>query len=115
MEALADADASPNKLQNFPEITAVAVSGGNLMVLLTLTGIAAIILGMGMTTTAVYITVAALIVPSLIESDVAPMAEVFLYQASRAQLAEEVDRIRMADSVCCSAACPVSGGVGSPS
>ena len=50
------------------------LSGGNLFVLLILTGIAAIILGMGMTTTAVYITVAALIVPSLIQLDVVPMS-----------------------------------------
>ena len=39
-----------------------------------LTGLAAILLGMGITTTAVYITVAALIVPSLIEIGVNPMA-----------------------------------------
>jgi TRAP transporter 4TM/12TM fusion protein len=52
----------------------IDLSGGNLFVLLVLTGIAAIILGMGMTTTAVYITVAALIVPSLIEIGVMPMA-----------------------------------------
>ncbi|RVU38318.1 TRAP transporter permease [Hwanghaeella grinnelliae] len=52
----------------------IGIADGNLFILLTLTGIAAIILGMGMTTTAVYITVAALIVPSLIQMDVAPMA-----------------------------------------
>ncbi len=52
----------------------IGLSGGNLFILLILTGIAAIILGMGMTTTAVYITVAALIVPSLIQLDVVPMA-----------------------------------------
>jgi TRAP transporter 4TM/12TM fusion protein len=52
----------------------ISLSGGNLFILLTLTGIAAIILGMGMTTTAVYITVAALIVPSLIQLKVEPMA-----------------------------------------
>jgi TRAP transporter 4TM/12TM fusion protein len=52
----------------------IELSGGNLFPLLILTGIAAIILGMGMTTTAVYITVAALIVPSLIQMDVVPMA-----------------------------------------
>lgn len=52
----------------------INLSGGNLFVLLTLTGVAAIILGMGMTTTAVYITVAALIVPSLIQLNVEPMA-----------------------------------------
>lgn len=52
----------------------IDLSGGNLFPLLILTGIAAIILGMGMTTTAVYITVAALIVPSLVQMDVVPMA-----------------------------------------
>jgi len=52
----------------------ISLSGGNLFILLSLTGIAAIVLGMGMTTTAVYITVAALIVPSLIQLDVVPMA-----------------------------------------
>jgi len=54
------------------EVTDLA--GGSLFVLLLLTGIAAIILGMGMTTTAVYITVAALIVPALIKLEVTPMA-----------------------------------------
>lgn len=52
----------------------ITMADGNLFVLLCLTGIAAIILGMGMTTTAVYITVAALIVPALIELDVVPMS-----------------------------------------
>jgi len=52
----------------------IAISDGNLFVLLVLTGIAAIILGMGMTTTAVYITVAALIVPALVKSGIEPMA-----------------------------------------
>ena len=52
----------------------ITLSGGYLIILLILTGIAAIILGMGITTTAVYITVAALIVPSLIEIGVSPMA-----------------------------------------
>ena len=52
----------------------IDLSGGNLMILLILTGMAAILLGMGITTTAVYITVAALIVPSLIEIGVSPMA-----------------------------------------
>ncbi len=52
----------------------IDLSGGNLMILLALTGLAAILLGMGITTTAVYITVAALIVPSLIEIGVTPMA-----------------------------------------
>ena len=52
----------------------IALSGGSLFVLLVLTAIAAIILGMGMTTTAVYITVAALIVPALVEVGVVPIA-----------------------------------------
>ncbi len=55
----------------------ITLSGGNLFFLLCLTGVAAIILGMGMTTTAVYITVAALIVPSLIQLNVEPMAAHF--------------------------------------
>ena len=52
----------------------IDLSGGYLIILLLLTGLAAILLGMGITTTAVYITVAALIVPSLIEIGVKPMA-----------------------------------------
>ena len=52
----------------------IDLSGGVLFILLCLTAISAIILGMGMTTTAVYITVAALIVPSLIESGIMPIA-----------------------------------------
>ena len=52
----------------------ISLSGNHLFVLLILTGIAGIILGMGMTTTAVYITVAALIVPSLIDIGVNPIA-----------------------------------------
>ena len=52
----------------------IDMSGGYLIVLLILTALAAIVLGMGITTTAVYITVAALIVPALIEIGVNPMA-----------------------------------------
>lgn len=52
----------------------IDIAGGSLIILLILTGLAAILLGMGITTTAVYITVAALIVPSLIASGVKPMA-----------------------------------------
>ncbi len=52
----------------------IELSGGYLFVLLVLTALAGIILGMGMTTTAVYITVAALIVPSLVEVGVVPIA-----------------------------------------
>ena len=52
----------------------IDLAGGSLFVLLALTALAGIILGMGMTTTAVYITVAALIVPALIEIGVTPIA-----------------------------------------
>ena len=52
----------------------IDISGGHLLVLLMLTGVAAIILGMGITTTAVYITVAALIVPAVIKIGVEPIA-----------------------------------------
>jgi TRAP transporter 4TM/12TM fusion protein len=52
----------------------IEIADGNLLVLLALTGIAAIILGMGITTTAVYITVAALIVPAVIKTGVEPIA-----------------------------------------
>lgn len=52
----------------------INISGGNLLILLSLTGVSAIILGMGITTTAVYITVAALIVPALIKASIEPIA-----------------------------------------
>ena len=52
----------------------IEISGGNLFILLALTGVSAIILGMGITTTAVYITVAALIVPAVIKAGVEPIA-----------------------------------------
>ncbi len=52
----------------------IELSHGNLLVLLALTGVSAIVLGMGITTTAVYITVAALIVPALIKSGIVPIA-----------------------------------------
>jgi TRAP transporter 4TM/12TM fusion protein len=52
----------------------IQISHGNLLVLLVLTGVSAIVLGMGITTTAVYITVAALIVPALIKSGIVPIA-----------------------------------------
>ena len=52
----------------------IDMSHGYLLVLLILTALAAIVLGMGITTTAVYITVAALIVPALIKIGVNPMA-----------------------------------------
>jgi len=52
----------------------IDLSGGNLLILLSLTGVSAIILGMGITTTAVYITVAALIVPALVKIGIEPIA-----------------------------------------
>ncbi len=52
----------------------IELSNGNLLALLALTGVSAIILGMGITTTAVYITVAALIVPALVKFGVEPIA-----------------------------------------
>lgn len=52
----------------------INIADGNLLTLLALTGVAAIVLGMGITTTAVYITVAALIVPAVIKAGVEPMA-----------------------------------------
>lgn len=52
----------------------IDLSGGHLMALLALTAAASIVLGMGLTTTAVYITLAALIVPALEQMNVAPMA-----------------------------------------
>lgn len=52
----------------------IVISDGSLLVLLFLTGISAIILGMGITTTAVYITVAALVVPALIKAGIEPIA-----------------------------------------
>lgn len=52
----------------------IEIADGDLLILLALTGVAAIILGMGITTTAVYITVAALIVPALEKFGVEPIA-----------------------------------------
>jgi len=52
----------------------IDLADGNLLILLSLTGIASIILGMGITTTAVYITVAALIVPALVKAGIEPIA-----------------------------------------
>jgi TRAP transporter 4TM/12TM fusion protein len=52
----------------------IDLSGGHLIVLLALTAAASILLGMGITTTAVYITLAALIIPSLVKMNVVPMA-----------------------------------------
>jgi TRAP transporter 4TM/12TM fusion protein len=52
----------------------IELSGGNLLFLLALTAAASIVLGMGLTTTAVYITVAALIIPALASMKVVPIA-----------------------------------------
>lgn len=52
----------------------IDLSGGSLLVLLILTAVASIVLGMGLTTTAVYITLAALIIPALQNMDIAPIA-----------------------------------------
>lgn len=52
----------------------LALSGDTLMLALLLTAVSAIILGMGMTTTAVYVTLAALIVPALERAGVEPLA-----------------------------------------
>jgi TRAP transporter 4TM/12TM fusion protein len=52
----------------------VSLSGGHLTIALILTMFASLILGMGLTTTAVYITLAALVIPALTKMGVAPMA-----------------------------------------
>jgi TRAP-type uncharacterized transport system fused permease subunit len=52
----------------------IDLSGGSLLALLFLTAAASIVLGMGLTTTAVYITLAALIIPALEQMNVVPMA-----------------------------------------
>jgi len=52
----------------------IDLSGGHLLALLALTALASIILGMGLTTTAVYITLAALIIPALQKMAIAPIA-----------------------------------------
>jgi TRAP-type uncharacterized transport system fused permease subunit len=52
----------------------VQIAGGNLIVLLVIAAIACIILGMGMPTVGVYILLATLVAPALIEMKVDPMA-----------------------------------------
>lgn len=52
----------------------VALSGGHLMLLLVLTMAAGLILGMGMTTTSVYIVLSVLVAPALISFGISPMA-----------------------------------------
>ncbi len=52
----------------------VKLSGGNLIALLVIAAIACIVLGMGMPTVGVYILLATLIAPALIEMKIEPMA-----------------------------------------
>ncbi len=62
----------------------VEAAGGNLMVLLLLCALAAVVLGMGLPTTAVYIVLAGLVAPALIKAGLPPMAAhlyVFYYGA----------------------------------
>jgi TRAP transporter 4TM/12TM fusion protein len=54
--------------------TITQLAGGSLWIALILTMIASLILGMGLTTTAVYITLAALVIPALIHMGVTPIA-----------------------------------------
>jgi TRAP transporter 4TM/12TM fusion protein len=55
----------------------IKVSGGSLAIALVLTAIAGIILGLGVTPTIVYITLAVLVVPALVELGVEPFAAHF--------------------------------------
>lgn len=58
----------------------LSLSGGNLVVLLILTSIAGIILGMGMTTTSVYIILSVLIAPALVKMGIEPLgAHLFVF------------------------------------
>jgi len=58
----------------------LTISGGNLMVLLIMTGFAAFILGMGMTAVGVYILTVVLLAPALIKAGVEPIAaHMFLF------------------------------------
>jgi TRAP transporter 4TM/12TM fusion protein len=52
----------------------ISLAGGNLLIALILTMIASLILGMGLTTTAVYITLAALVIPAVTKMGVEPIA-----------------------------------------
>lgn len=55
-------------------LSMVHLSGGNLFALLAISAVACIVLGMGMPTTGVYILLATLIAPALIQMGVQPMA-----------------------------------------
>lgn len=58
----------------------LTISGGNLMVILLMTGFAAFILGMGMTAVGVYILTVVLLAPALIRAGVEPIAaHMFLF------------------------------------
>lgn len=52
----------------------VRLSGGNLGILLAMTALASIVLGMGMPTIGVYVLLAALVAPALVQAGVTPMA-----------------------------------------
>jgi len=52
----------------------LAFSGGNLLLLLVVAGISSIILGMGMPTVSVYILLAALVAPAIVQAGVDPLA-----------------------------------------
>ncbi|NIV40162.1 MAG: TRAP transporter large permease subunit, partial [Anaerolineae bacterium] len=59
---------------------ALELSGGQLLPLLFLTMVASIILGMGLTVTAVYIILAVLAAPALIQAGVSPVgAHLFVF------------------------------------
>jgi TRAP transporter 4TM/12TM fusion protein len=55
----------------------VGVAGGNVWLLLVLTAVACIILGMGMTTSAVYVIMATLVAPALVSVGFIPLAAHF--------------------------------------
>jgi TRAP transporter 4TM/12TM fusion protein len=55
-------------------LTLVALAGGSLLVLLAMTGVVNIILGMGMPTVGVYILLATLVAPALVQAGIDPMA-----------------------------------------
>ena len=53
--------------------SAVAASGGNLVVLLVLVALIAIVFGMGMPTVAVYVVLSTVLAPALVQAGLAPM------------------------------------------
>lgn len=52
----------------------VSIAGGHLWIMLILAMLASLVLGMGLTTTAVYITLAALVIPAIVQMGVTPIA-----------------------------------------